>query len=208
MIKLLSVAKTFKRHFYNFFKWESHCFREFGYKSNIRNPRCSITNKKSIEIGDYTYIDKFARIDPVIRWNQQRFTPLIKIGSKVLINQNFHCTCAESIIIGDRTAITANCSVFDIIHPYENIQLSPATSDIIVDPVKIGNDCIIGMNSVIMPGTVLGIHCVVGANSVVKGIFPDYSVIVGSPAKIIKRYNPKVGKWEKTNPDGSFFKSY
>lgn len=206
MIKLRSIVRSLKRNIYKFFNFGSHCFGKFGYNTIIRNPYCSITNKHSIEIGDNTYIDKFARINPVIQWNQQKFTPLIKIGSKVLINQNFHCTCAESIIIGDGTAITANCSVFDIIHPYENIHISPATSNIIVDPVQIGNDCIIGMNSVIMPGTVLGIHCVVGANSVVKGTFPDYSVIVGSPAKIVKRYNPENGKWEKTNPDGTFIK--
>ena len=53
----------------------------------------------------------------------------------------------------------------------------------------IGNDCLIGMNSVILPGTHLGNHCIVGANSTVRGEFPDYCVIAGSPARIIKRYD-------------------
>ena len=33
---------------------------------------------------------------------------------------------------------------------------------------------------------------------------PDYCVAIGIPARIIKRYNPEVGKWLRTNPDGSF----
>ena len=38
-------------------------------------------------------------------------------------------------------------------------------------------------------------NCVVGANSLVKGQFPDYSVIAGSPAKIIKRYDINPENW-------------
>ena len=53
------------------------------------------------------------------------------------------------------------------------------------------------MGAAIMPGTVLGKQCVVGANSVVKGTFPDYCVIVGSPAKIVKKYNQQTHIWEK-----------
>lgn len=207
MKKLRLYAASFKRKLYKFFKWESYQFSKIGYKTTIRKPHCSITNKKFIEIGENTYIDKYARINPVLQWNKNKYIPRIKIGSRVLINQNFHCTCASTIIIGDGTAITANCSIFDIIHPYEDIDCNPASSDIIVKPVKIGKNCIIGINSVIMPGTILGTHCIVGANSVVKGIFPAYSVIVGAPATIVKRYNSENKIWEKTNPDGSFFKS-
>lgn len=53
-------------------------------------------------------------------------------------------------------------------------------------------------------GTILGEQCIVGANAVVRGIFPDYCVIVGVPAKIIKRYNPSTKSWQKTNSKGIF----
>ena len=64
-------------------------------------------------------------------------------------------------------------------------------------PVHIGKDCLIGMNSVILPGTRLGNHCVVGANSTVCGDYPDYCVIAGSPAKIIKKYDFDKKSWIK-----------
>ena len=126
-----------------------------------------------------------------------KFNPSIKIGNCVAINQNFHCTCAESVEIGDGTSITANCGVFDIIHPYKDINRNPRKAKIETKPLKIGKDCLIGMNSVILPGTVLGNHVVVGANSTVKGTFPDYCVIAGSPARIIKKYDFETKEWIK-----------
>lgn len=50
---------------------------------------------------------------------------------------------------------------------------------------KIGNNCFIGMNSILLMGTQLGNNVIVGAGSVVHGIFPDNVVICGNPARII-----------------------
>ena len=49
-----------------------------------------------------------------------------------------------------------------------------------------GEGCFLGMNSIILKGTVLGKNVVVGAGSVVHGIFPDNCIIAGNPAKVIK----------------------
>jgi len=53
-------------------------------------------------------------------------------------------------------------------------------------PIRIGNDCWIGINSVILPGVVLGDGCVVGANSVVTKSFPEFSIVGGVPARPLK----------------------
>lgn len=53
-------------------------------------------------------------------------------------------------------------------------------------------------------GCKIGRHCVIGAGSMVNKDIPDYCVVVGSPARIIKRYNPQSGQWEKTDKDGNF----
>ena len=150
-----------------------------------------------MEIGNNCLFGNNLRIEAITSWRGGKFAPSIIIGDKVVINQNFHCTCAESVFIGDGTAITANCGVFDIIHPYLDITVSPASAPILTQPVHIGSDCVIGMNSVILPGTHIGNHCVVGANSTVSGTFNDYCIIAGSPAKIIKYYNIEQKKWIK-----------
>ena len=55
----------------------------------------------------------------------------------------------------------------------------------IIDGVKIGDYTFIGTSCVILAGTAIGKGSVVGAGSVVKGQFPDYSIIVGNPARVV-----------------------
>lgn len=50
----------------------------------------------------------------------------------------------------------------------------------------IGNNCIIGIRSIILPGVTIGSHVVVGAGSVVTKDIPDHCIVAGNPAKIIK----------------------
>ena len=176
------------------------CFkRKFGkLGKNVKFGRINrIRGGEHIEIGDNCSFGNNLRLEAVVRYGGGVFSPLLVFGNNVVINQNFHCTCASEIKIGEGTSITANCGVFDIIHPYEDIALNPRLAPIQTKPVIIGRDCIIGMNSVILPGTQLGNHCVVGANSTVSGIFPDNCVIVGSPAKVVKQFDLNSKTWIK-----------
>jgi acetyltransferase-like isoleucine patch superfamily enzyme len=50
--------------------------------------------------------------------------------------------------------------------------------------IKIGNNCFIGMRSMIMPNVEIGNNCIVGAGAVVNKSFPDNSVIIGNPARV------------------------
>lgn len=51
----------------------------------------------------------------------------------------------------------------------------------------VGNDVWIGQNAVILPGVHIGDGCIIGANSVVGSDVPPYSVVVGNPAKVIRK---------------------
>lgn len=66
---------------------------------------------------------------------------------------------------------------------------------LVASPVTIGRGCWIGEKVSIMPGVVLGNKCVVGANSVVTKSFPDYCIIGGIPARIIKKYDFIEHRW-------------
>ena len=60
----------------------------------------------------------------------------------------------------------------------------------------IGHDCVIGVNSIIMPGVKIGNEVVIGSGSVVTKNIPDNCIAVGNPAKVIKTdirvYNGKI----------------
>ncbi len=66
-------------------------------------------------------------------------------------------------------------------------------------PTRIGDNCFLGMNSIILPGTTIGNNCIVGAGSVVGGEYPDNVVIAGNPAKVIctldEYYQKRKAKW-------------
>lgn len=86
------------------------------------------------------------------------------------------------IKIGDRVAIGPNVGIISSNHDPEE-----PDRHILNEEVCIGDDCWIGMNSVILPGVVLGPHTTVGAGSVVTKSFPGgYCVIGGNPAKVLK----------------------
>jgi acetyltransferase-like isoleucine patch superfamily enzyme len=55
--------------------------------------------------------------------------------------------------------------------------------------IKIGDNCFIGRNCIILPNTTLGKNCIVGAGTVVRGNFADNSVIIGNPGKVVMNTN-------------------
>lgn len=66
-------------------------------------------------------------------------------------------------------------------------------------PTKIGDNCFLGMNSIILPGTTIGNNCIVGAGSVVGGKYPDNVVIAGNPARVVctldEYYQKRKNRW-------------
>ena len=54
-----------------------------------------------------------------------------------------------------------------------------------MEEITIGRDVLIGGNSILLKGTTLGWNCVVDACSVVHGSWPDNSIIIGNPARVM-----------------------
>lgn len=59
--------------------------------------------------------------------------------------------------------------------------------DDVFGKITIGNNVMIGMKCIILPNSVIGNNCIIGAGSVVRGKYPDNSVIMGNPAKVVTK---------------------
>ena len=123
----------------------------------------------------------------------------ITIEKDVSIGQNFHCTSAGNLVVGAHTTISANSFITNIDHEYQEIGTHILKQPMIIRETIIGENCFIGYGVSIQAGTKLGKQCIVGAGAVVRGEFPDYCVIVGVPAQIVKKYNSSTKRWEKVN---------
>ncbi|MEB2778193.1 acyltransferase [Algoriphagus sp. D3-2-R+10] len=66
-------------------------------------------------------------------------------------------------------------------------------------PVIIEDNVWIGFDSVVLPGTFIGRGSIIGSKSIVSGHIPEYSVVVGNPAKIIKQLDPTDLNWDYQN---------
>lgn len=141
---------------------------------------------------------KKVRVYPGLRAEILGENGAIDIGSNVSIGQNFHVIANdEPLVIENNVVISGNVFITNCDHEYQKKDTFLYDQPLRTSKTKIGEYSFIGYGAVIQAGTILGKQCIVGSNSVVRGCFPDYSVIVGSPAKIIKKYNPESKCWEK-----------
>lgn len=169
-------------------------FRSFGKKIYIIFPR-KIEGIQSIEVDDDTYIDhgtKLAAVPYVSGFNAH-----LKIGKRCRIGARNHIYSVRNIIIEDDVLTGPGVYISDNSHDFQDHLLPIMNQSIkLLSPVKIGSGAWLGSNVCVI-GASVGRNSVIGANSVVLNDVPDYSVAVGSPARVIKRFNEDTNEWER-----------
>lgn len=175
--------------------WYRAVFAEFGAGSSIRKP-LAIVNPGFIRVGAGVSIAPGARLEAI--QDNPRRTPRLSIGDGTSIEQNVHIVCHSRVAIGCNVSITGQCSIVDVTHPFEDIHDARRIGARIQDDdsfVEIGDGCFLGFGAVVLPNVRLGKYVVIGANSVVTRDVPDYSVAVGSPARVVRRYDFASERW-------------
>lgn len=113
----------------------------------------------------------------------------LKFGAGVFLNFNttFVDTCL--IEIGSRVLVGPNCSFYSGTHPLDPFLRNGTQGPETGKSIKIGDDCWLGGNVIILPGVTLGRGVTVGAGSVVTKDVPDFHCVAGNPARILQRIN-------------------
>ena len=117
----------------------------------------------------------------------------------VLIGENSLIGMSNVIIgpvtIGNDVIMAQNIVVSALNHEYRDVTTPIHAQKILTAPIVIEDDCWIAANAVITSGVTTGKHSVVAANAVVTKNIPPYSVAVGNPAKVIKKYDFELKDW-------------
>jgi len=149
-------------------------------------------------------LGKNVDIDPSSTFNNVKIGDGVKIAKmcSVFGSRNYPVLIGDGSYIGMMSVINGYESQLTIgrrvsIAPGANIMTDsgPNASPMLQSiypirrgPVTIGDDCWIGANTVIVPNVILGNCVVVGANSLVDSSWDSFSVIGGSPARLIRKF--------------------
>ncbi|KAI9811873.1 MAG: hypothetical protein M1827_005224 [Pycnora praestabilis] len=111
----------------------------------------------------------------------------VQLGPGVQLNQ--HCTIIDTctVSIGSRTLVGPNVSLYSGTHPLDPAVRCGTDGPEMGKEVHVGEDCWIGGNAIILPGVTVGRGSTVGAGSVVTKDVPPFNVVVGNPAKVLRK---------------------
>lgn len=151
-----------------------------------------IDGGRHIEIGAGVFMQRGAWLFADAR---QRRDVLLRIDRGSVLGYNNHIAALGSVILEANVLTANNVFITDGTHAYDDICIPVILQPVrFTAPVKIGSGSWLGENVCVL-GACVGQNCVIGANSVVTRDIPDYSVAVGAPAKVIKRYDIGAKKW-------------
>ncbi|MCR8556142.1 acyltransferase [Mucilaginibacter sp. BJC16-A38] len=159
-----------------------------GKNSIIRfNTRMDLFPFKNFEIGSNSIIEDFATINNGV--------------GDVLIGNNCGIGLSNVIIgpvkMGNYVMLAQNIVISGLNHGYEDVTVPPRVQKVVTKQITIEDNVWIGANCVITAGVTIGKHAVIGAGSVVTKDIPQFSVAVGNPARVIKKYNFETNSWGK-----------
>ena len=153
-----------------------HRFDSLGTHCGIGR-RVTINGPLRLSMGDYSALyDNVALIG----------SGTISLGSGTTLGNNCVVACVEKVQIGNNVMVAGYCYIVDQDHEFSTPDVPIAKQGVRAAPVIVDDDVWIGSHAVVLRGVHIGRGAVVGANSVVTSDVPAYSVVAGSPARVIR----------------------
>ena len=109
----------------------------------------------------------------------------VTVGAKTWIGPSVILDGSGGLVIGANCSISAGVQIYS--HDSLNWAISGGTTPYEYAETRIGNNCYVGPNTIIVKGVTIGDGCVIGANSLVLSDVSSNSKAVGSPCRIIGR---------------------
>lgn len=136
-------------------------------------------------------LQKLLRINAHVPWPVHPSTVVIGVENIVPGDRNPGISTGcylqgnNGIVFGENVWVGPGVGIISANHDLSDYHRHQSS-----EPIRIGNNCWIGMNAVILPGVQLGDHVVVGAGAIVTKSFEDNCLIAGNPASILRQLQP------------------
>lgn len=190
MIEYLKRIPNLFYFIFNFFKYKKLNIRAVLFLST------KVQGKKHISIGRNSVVQRGGWLLALKIDNEN---PILSIGDNCAIGDYCHITSVRKVVFENDVLVANNVYISDNLHDYQNINIPIKDQAVkFKGEVVLQSGCWIGENVCII-GASVGKNSVIGANSVVTSDIGDYCIAVGSPAKVIKKYDLKSEKWLSVN---------
>jgi acetyltransferase-like isoleucine patch superfamily enzyme len=179
-------------------------FGAFGDGSWIAWPPTTIYNEQYIRIGREVRIAPQVTLSVGMVPGQEMVSdPVVTIGDRTLIGKGSGIVAHLSVTIGADVFTGHHVYITDQNHAYEDRSLPIGQQMAPEDPVVIGDGSWLGHGSLVLPGVTVGRHVVVAGGSVVTKDVPDYTVVAGAPARVLRRWDENASDWESVRGDAA-----
>ena len=177
--------------------------RKLGGPQNLSiHPSAQLAGLAHISIGRNFLAGEHLRMEAITRYGSEHYTPRIVIKDNVAMNDFVHIAAVNLVEIGNNVLMASKIYISDHNHGtysgevQSDPETAPGSRTITADkPVIIEDNVWIGEFVSILPGITIGRGSIIGANSVVSRDIPPHSIAVGTPARVVKRFDSISKTW-------------
>ena len=172
--------------------------REFGSigDRSIIYPPFHSNNPGGVHIGRHCLVWPGGWLDTFDALDHPLADARIEIGDHTYLGFRSHIIACHRVTVGKHVLVANQVHITDNMHGFEDISRPVLAQPIRVPgPVVIEDEVWLGESVCVLPNVTIGRHSVIGSNAVVTRDIPAYSVAVGVPARVIKRYDPETQQW-------------
>jgi acetyltransferase-like isoleucine patch superfamily enzyme len=151
--------------------------RQAGHGLRVE-PEVMLKHPETMEFGNAVFVGAHTMI-------QGRYDGTCRIGSHVWIGPHAYFD-ARNLVLEDYVGWGPGAKILGSSHTGEPVDVPIIATELEIEPVFVGYGADIGTNATLLPGVRVGAHSIVGAGSVVTRDVPEYAIVAGSPAKVLR----------------------
>ena len=157
-------------------------------------PEVVINRPRFVHLGDHVRIKRNTSINLHPQDKKSR-EGILFVGNDVIISEGCIISGCNKVVIEENVGISPYVMIVDNSRKPGDVIRPSKEQKLEIGSVHIGADSWIAYNACILPNVTIGKHCIIGALSIVNSDIPSYSVAVGAPARVVKRFDFERRQW-------------